>query len=321
MLALRRFVFAALTLAFSLPGCGGAQGTVPETSRSDIREQSGGDLLYVLGFNSNSVYMYSYPEKKLVGRLTGLEDTPTGLCADSHGDVFVTEEDNVSNEPPGNYVVEYAHGGTAPIATLTDDYSPWSCSVDPTTGDLAVTNFAVSERNVAIYADAQGSPAYIPSPLEDPFWAAYDDMGDLFVSGAAGSSKYALTELRSGQNKFELVSLDKSVEVTALQWNDGYLVAGYGRRGSKTKDLYQIQISGTKGSVVGTTVLNLGRGLRYGNGQGQFLIVGDKVLATGALGSLERWPYPSGGNGKTMIKHVQAYGMALSVAPSNHRSR
>lgn len=93
------------------------------------------DLLYVS--TSGGVAVYSYPAAVLVGTLSLL--SPAGLCADNAGNVWIT----------GNQqIFEYAHGGSQPIATLDDSgYSSKGCAVDPTTGDLAVTNFVGAKRH------------------------------------------------------------------------------------------------------------------------------------------------------------------------------
>ncbi|MGA2760139.1 MAG: hypothetical protein ABSF08_07485, partial [Candidatus Cybelea sp.] len=201
-----------------------------------LPEDSGDDLLYVLKDNY-VVNVYSYPDAKFVETLTGFEDTPTGLCADEQGDVFVTEEDNVSGEAPGNRIVEFAHGGTSPIANLTDSDFPWSCSVDPTTGDLAVTNWV--NDTVAIYPNAQGNPTYIATSLSQTYWAAYDNDGNLFVSGNTGPSSYGLAELPSGSGTFRKVSLNESIGIDALQWTDGDLIVSYDSAANRARNLYR----------------------------------------------------------------------------------
>ena len=116
------------------------------------------DLLYVSNSTTNHVYVYTYPQGKPVGTLTGF-DQPAGLCVDNAGDVFVT---NLF----ASTVVEYAHGGATPIATLQDPgYAPHGCSIDPITGNLAVTNYCSlqgsrysGEGGIAIYQDARGTP-------------------------------------------------------------------------------------------------------------------------------------------------------------------
>src|SRR6202042_651602 len=106
---------------------------------------SGGDLVYISSY-ANAVYVYSYPAGPLVGTLTGFNN-PIGLCSDAKGNVWVT------NASGGN-IVEYAHGGTSPIATLQDSgQTPEDCAVDPTTGNLAVADLY---SNAAIYTNDQG---------------------------------------------------------------------------------------------------------------------------------------------------------------------
>ena len=87
--------------------------------------------------------------------LTGF-DNRQGECVDGAGNVFVT------NSFKGQ-ILEYAHGGTTPIATLSDpNQYPIDCAVDPTTGNLAVTNYfaKTGPGSVAIYQGAQGAPLF-----------------------------------------------------------------------------------------------------------------------------------------------------------------
>jgi hypothetical protein len=73
------------------------------------------------------------------------------------------------------------------------------------------------------------------------------------------------------------VSLNESIGIDALQWTDGDLVVSYDSAESRARNLYRIQISGTEGKIVGTTVLDLVKKPR--NVQSQFLILGNSVLA------------------------------------------
>jgi DNA-binding beta-propeller fold protein YncE len=126
----------------------GAHAAPPATRRA-----SSGALLYVVG---GGVYVISYPQGALVNTITGI-DEPQGVCSDKNGNVFVTAYRTEN-------VLEYAHGGSSPIANLGDyGYYPLGCAVDPTTGNLAVANqqsFNESGGNVAIYAKAQGKPTF-----------------------------------------------------------------------------------------------------------------------------------------------------------------
>ena len=100
-----------------------------------------------------AVLVLSFPKGDLVGTLTGFS-VPSGECVDESGDVFVADGG-------ADTIREYAHGGTTPIATLNDPGEPYGCSVDPTTGNLAVTN---GSDSVAIYPSAQGTPTLYSDP-------------------------------------------------------------------------------------------------------------------------------------------------------------
>ena len=107
--------------------------------------------MYVSNDNG-TVTVYSYPQGKMVGTLLGF-DVPMGECVDAKGDVFITVYDL-------DKIYEYAHGGTKAIAKLDDPGSePNSCSVDATTGNLAVDNDLPEDNSsVYIYPHAKGTP-------------------------------------------------------------------------------------------------------------------------------------------------------------------
>ena len=122
--------------AMQLGAPGAASQTSVSTSNGKARswmlsEARHRDLLYAAA-NNSTVYVFSYPKGTLVGTLSGF-DFPEGLCVDRSGDVWITNSAGTGN------IVEHAHGGTSPIATLNSGYGdPIGCSVDPKTGDLAV---------------------------------------------------------------------------------------------------------------------------------------------------------------------------------------
>ena len=108
-------------------------------------------------------------------------------------------------------IVEYAHGGTVAIATLSrpGEY-PEGCSVDPVTGNLAVTNFYSSAGggSVSIYAGARGSPQLYSDPaIVNYRFCGYDARGNLFVDG---SNKQALRSrspsFRRGSGTFATIA-------------------------------------------------------------------------------------------------------------------
>src|SRR6202042_1725608 len=125
-------------------------------------------------------------------------------------------------------IFEYAHGGTSPIRTLNDPRAePYSCSVDPKSGNLAVANYLLQNSTggtVVIYQDAKGRPfTHILYDLLNPYFCTYDNAGDLFVAGdgpVGGGGNFALEELTRGARLFSPVTLQNvPAYPNGLQWN------------------------------------------------------------------------------------------------------
>jgi hypothetical protein len=285
-------------LAASVAGCGGLQPpfSAPQSGAGalhgvswmlpDARET---DLLYVSdgGFN---VYVLSYPAGRLVGILKGSQ-SPAGECADAAGNVFVTNG--------GGYIAAYRHGAITPFAVLDDAYgfAPTDCSVDPATGDLAVTNYPkyYSNRgNVVVFKNAQGAP----KPYDDAKMAfyhacAYDDRGNLYVSGTSSKGDFEFARLPKAGHTFAGVTLDRPFRGPgAVVWDGRYAAVGRPDAGV----IYRFTVRGSSGTAVGKTHLQ-------GAVHGQdvfFWIDGDRVIApfgrTGIFKSnLGVWSYPAGG--------------------------
>jgi hypothetical protein len=308
-------------------GCGGSQvaptgmtGAASATHGKSwmLPEAKSEDLLYVSNFYGD-IYAYSYPSLQLVGELE-VNAATQGLCVDKDGDVFVPAWNGKLSAT--SWVYEYAHGGTQPIATLNDaDAAALSCSVDPTTGNLAVVNYFASGSefgNVEIYPDASGSPTkYYPFSNNTPEWATYDDGGNLFVDGR-NEYGYQLAELPSGSSEFSLVTLNKSILMFGLQWNDGYLIiAGDGGSKFGPEYIYRVQVSGSYGTIVGTTTLKS----RHNEAAGlaQYWIQGNRIIGAGGgphyARTLQVWRYPEGGKPINRVNHLGAVGVVLSVLP------
>jgi hypothetical protein len=167
-------------------------------------------LLYVSDLYNNLVDVYSYPNLKVVGQLTTDMLSPDGLCTDKKGDLFV-----VNNTPNQDDVLEFAHGGTTPIQTLSNPAQAGvSCSVDPVTGNLAVTNIEnISEGagSISIYTGATGYPMMYTDPdIGAYYYCGYDDKGNLYVdgfSGGVGEGSFQFAELPKGKTTFNSIAL------------------------------------------------------------------------------------------------------------------
>jgi hypothetical protein len=261
------------------------------------------DLLYI-GVDKG-VEVYSYPEGQLTGKLGGIS-SPWGLCADNGGHVFVPDG-------PGAKIREYEHGGSSPIAILkTPNESPWFCAVDPTTGNLAVTELDTKGYRIAIYTDAKGKPKTYSGGID--FWScSYDNKGDLFVDGTdpADGRLVELEVLHPGNTSFTMLNLSHDIEyLGSLQWDGKYLnIASQGFE-PYPPTIYRFSVIGDRMTSVGSTPLN---GTRY---VGQFWIQGSKVIVPSqGSRSVLSYGYPTGGAPTKFVTHVfRPFGAVVSRA-------
>jgi hypothetical protein len=262
------------------------------------------DLLY-LDDQTGDVYVYSYPKGELMGTLTGLPD-PQGECVDKKGDVFFTSF-------AGQQIVEYAHGGTSPINTLSNPGQYMEgCSVDTKTGDLAAIDFEPSTGggggSVAIFAHASGSPTVLTDPnLHLGYQIGYDNKGNIFVDGVDSSNNFEFAELPKGSSSFTEITLG-GVSITTpggVQWDGKYVTVGDAKSGA----IYQTD--GAGGNVEGTTSLSDSDGIF------QYFIGGKKVIGPNAYsGNAGIWKYPKGGSPTMTITGISdPFGAAISKAP------
>jgi hypothetical protein len=267
------------------------------------------DLLYVSDSGNNDVVVYSYPDGNLEGTLTGFND-PLGECVDNAGDVFITTFN-------GGVIYEFSHGATWPKKILYDPEGlPVGCTVNPATQNLAVVDiygYASNPSTVELYTPGykKKPTTYINSATTSQYFDTYDGSGNLFVDGYVPESSniaFALWELANGSSTFKNITLNKFIASPAgVQW-DGKYVAVLAPAHFSSAVIYQFTISGSSGTVEGSTPLNVG------NAIGQIWIAGDTVIA--AAGSqVFFWPYPAGGNPTTTINGFSdAQGVVVSGA-------
>jgi len=253
---------SALTIgaaAALLAGCGGSQppiagpGAVPQSQAASSLDAHGrswiqpratkGALVYITG-GCGGTCVVSYPDGKIIGHLDVGYGLNAGVCADNHGNVYVA-----SNTQSGDsQVVEYAHGETAPKATFDlPGKGAEGCSVDPTTGNLAVM-FVGSGYGVAIFTSVSQPP-----PV-DGFTCAYDPSGNLFVGGLGSQEQAALAELPKGASEFNQLAISKGIDGAGqVQWYGEYL--SYSSTFGGEPFIYRLKISGTTAELVKTTRL------------------------------------------------------------------
>ncbi|MGB6952957.1 MAG: hypothetical protein WBE15_13540 [Candidatus Cybelea sp.] len=334
ILGFNRSALLICAAAAMLAGCGGSQppigapGAMPQTSaratHADrgkswmLPEAKAEDLIYLSA--PTGVYVYTYPKGKHVGTLTGF-GYPLYECADKSGDVFIIIVDGSQQG-----VYEYTHGGSEPINFLPRT-GAYACSVDPTTGNLAV--IAQFGGNVYVYANAQGTPTVYSNDIYLMTSPAYDSSGNLFVDGEYQESGFALEELPQGGGTFEDIKVQGSFDGDSYEpilWNGKYLglgtrqLAKHGRRWSRTV-VDRIQISGTTGIVVGEAPLSLQHEAAFPQwwvSNGVAIQASDKH---GVPSYFAYFKYP-GGKKLKKVRMPGIYlvvGTVLSVAPSGTR--
>jgi hypothetical protein len=193
------------------------------------------------------------------------------------------------------------------------------CSIDPTTGDLALASQSFGTKGtVAIYTNARGKPkTYTGSALYQFFFCSYDEKRNLFADGltAPGSGSFGLAELAKG--KTTLTNIEMSQYILwpgGVQWDGKHVAVG----DQNSPVIYQLQINGHKDNVVGTTRMGSGaRSVKQFWIQDQTLVAPNTIPGRGGSDSKALlYDYPLGGNAfKKISKHViAAQGAVVSLA-------
>lgn len=268
--------------------------------------------------SASTVLVYKYPTVKHVGKLT-IPYPPWGLCSDKNGNVFVVTR----GDSTLSYVYKYTHGGSKPIATLSDPGEAIGCAVDPMTGNLAVTNFVSPgspyHGDVAIFPNASGSPTTYSDPnVTYYFLCAYDNEGNLF---ATATGVRFIDELPAGSSSFLEILLNKPVHNPASIQRHGNDLIVTDATGADTGPLpvYTIQVSGSAGNVLSSTFLYSRGDHNVGNAQyftGRHNIIGPGLYRkTPQL--LEWWRYPNGGKAEQSLRprgEADLFGVTVSAA-------
>jgi hypothetical protein len=315
--ALLRRALPVCVVAIGLSGCASTPGATPPVtpaiaSAPDANAKA--DLLYISN-GSGNVAVYRYWKRTFVGLLTGFK-APKGECVDAAGDVFITDSSLAK-------IREYPHGGTKPIRVLDDrGYQPYSCSIDPTTGNLAVANHrsAQGDGGVAIYRHAQGKPKFY-GPIKDvpnPIAVGYDDKGNILVASMYIDNYYysiaSFAFLPKGAHSFIFLQLSQvsgsaTEDVTSVQWDGQYwAIADNGQ-------IYRYAIADDGGSTFEGTIDLSGPGYE----RGQFWIyktagASQIVGADPSSNAAYFWHYPAGGSatGSITAYVYQPYGVTVS---------
>ncbi|HEY1883781.1 MAG TPA: hypothetical protein VGG51_12150 [Candidatus Cybelea sp.] len=325
-----RYAFAACLAAVPITGCGagGSSGAAMPAAPAAMRPHSNvahfasagswfrhdsgssGDLVYMA--DGENIDIYSFAGKQ-VGQLKGFRSTAVyGLCSDPDGNVWVTY---------GGSLLEYARGGTVPIAQFYTDETAVSCAVDPTTGDIAVSEGTGEGRigvgnEVAVYTDIYASPEiYRDSDVNYYLFTTYDSDGNLFVDGSSNIQRNtALVELPQGGSALQTVKMDEKFgKVGGLQWDSQYVAIG----DSEKQLIYEMSIADGSATTVGTTRLHAWRGARFKDIE-PFAIGNGQIVLTFSDRQTGFWRFPGGGKTLHRISVITG-AKTISVAPSGLR--
>lgn len=314
-------------VAAILAACGGSQppvaapGAIPRTSAIATQADRGPswmlpeagkhELLYVSNWTSSKVTVYTYPEGQLVGKLTGFAQ-PYGECIDNSGDVFITNFN-------GSDIFEYRRGALRPKAIISDSGEhPAGCSVDPTTGNLAVNNsYTVTNEagSISLYEHNPHHHWGTPTILSDSsffymYFCGFDATGNLFVDGYTSyGGSFILAVLPAGSGTFTNLSLNQTIEVPGgIMWDGQYMTLA--DSGLSPSVIYRFTVSGSTATVVGSTTLS-------GSDIVQYWVNGSKIVGPQPnTSSVGIWDYPAGGEAvRSVTDGLHAPG-GLTVSPS-----
>jgi hypothetical protein len=221
----RYFMLGVFAFVFITACNGPAQQAQPALSNAASRSwiapgAKAQSLLYISDLGANAVDVYSYPDLKLAGSLHDFGSV-AGLCSNKAGEVFVVDE--------AGPVDVYAHGGSSPIRTLQTSGAPYGCAVDPTTGNLALTNLSSYLYSaVWVYPKAKGTPVkYNNDQIDSTYFCGYDASGNLIVDGWNRTAQFILVELPKNGKSLRLLNFGKTGTTPGgVQWDGKYVAVG-----------------------------------------------------------------------------------------------
>ena len=315
----------SISTAALLAACGesqqpiGAPGSMPQSGVIDTQAKHGGswmlpeakgeDLIYASRHLSSgcdrdcAVYVYSLHTGKAVGVLRGLHD-PLRLCSDAKGNIWVTEDLGEYGVGPGR-IIEYAHAGTKPIATLTESDPPTACSVQTSTGNLAVANENTYSHVLAVFLGGRGKPTFYSGASTKPSALTYDNDGDIFMADVVSTYAAGVDWLPKGGSTIQrFLTKPRVYPSESLLWYGRFLTVN----GRHLRIGRYTVVNDKSGKEVGTTEL-------YGaaNFFIQYWIADKLIIATGRDG-IQMWAYPAGGNLVRTINLSDPFGVTASIA-------
>ncbi len=280
-------------------------------------------LLFISDYGADAVDIFTMPAMKLKGTITGLS-SPEGECTDAKGNLWVA---NTGLQE----MLQYSRTGTLLNTLSVPNEYPASCAVDKATGDLAVSNIESTSGpgDIVIFKNASGTgTAYSNPSIYQYFFLGYDPNGNLFFDGTDSSrtsSYFAELPVGSGTTKTIALSGGTLHFAGMVQWDKAGNYVALGDQqcgGAPAACIYWVSVSGSGGTVTGTTTLSnyqggsvcdLTQGAIAANGQ-QYVAGADYETCGYTATTADRWAYPAGGmptNDNTTASFVEPIGAAV----------
>lgn len=325
-------------------GCGSFQtsslSALPTTDTSNRKSWVSSDekrerrLLFVSDSQLNEIDIYSLPGMELKGQLTGSNiNYPNGLCSDTAGNVYVTEEGQVFSKTDNPEIDKYSRTGSL-LAQIPDTYGfPDGCAVDPATNDLAVANFVIGSAvgNVLVFSNLSSPPKVLTNPSQplDYQAAGYGPHSSLWVGGTGSDGDQVLS--RCGPSDCTTINVSGGTlnYLDGVQWDgtrrtwvifENCNNHNYGGGGACT-----VPISKKGRLGVPTIYENYNGGTVCGFGQGEIAengkhVVGSSFVFPGCGGtassSVYRWGYKGGmplSYAILLTEYAEPSGVAIST--------
>jgi hypothetical protein len=217
------------------------------------------------------------------------------MCVDAGNNVYITNHEGFS-------VFKYAAGASQPSATyLLGQQLPVGCSVDPTTGDLAVSSSIASKRQYGAVTICT-SPTHCrnaqhPGSLANPGLISYTNSGDLYVNGFTALD-FGMAYLAKGSSTWQQVNYSGYKGAPGgVQWDGSHLVMSF--QTEYPSLLHLCSVTGANVDCSGQQVELLGVQQIE-----QFFVLPNKKTVVAAdvyNDKVDAWEYPAGGQPKHSI--------------------
>lgn len=224
-------------------------------------------LFYAFGGSNGkmAIFKVSYGEWPRLSKLVSIPYTHLyGACSDTVGHVFVTQHGTSG----AGEIIEFDHGGTTAVRTLTDPGMATACSYDRSSGNLAVANgydaYAPGGPgpDIAVYTREKGTPTLYADPLSHNIGScSYDLNGNLFIGGAMRNGHpFVLTELPQGSSSVKTIAIDGKIGAEYRQedvhWHRNSLyVTSVDHHRQHSTWVYVLNVSGSTATVRATIKL------------------------------------------------------------------